>query len=112
MGVLRDTLPDRETPAPVARRQGAPNRGVRAPPNGGPSRVAPAPGAPGSHRQSRGRDHVAVSAFQAEVRAAILGIPPGGVLTYGEIALVAGHPGAARAVGRALAQSSGLPWWR
>ncbi|NNM96567.1 MAG: cysteine methyltransferase [Candidatus Dormibacteraeota bacterium] len=53
-----------------------------------------------------------MSAFQADVRVAVLGIPLGGVLTYGEVALVAGHPGAARAVGRALAQSSGLPWWR
>lgn len=55
---------------------------------------------------------MSVSAFQADVRVAVLGIPLGGVLTYGEVALVAGHPGAARAVGRVLARSSGLPWWR
>ena len=34
-------------------------------------------------------------------------------MTYGEIALEAGFPGAARAVGTLLARSEGtLPWWR
>ncbi len=37
---------------------------------------------------------------------------PGDLLTYAEVAAEAGHPGAARAVGRALAASAGLPWWR
>lgn len=38
---------------------------------------------------------------------------PGDVVTYGEVAAEAGHPGAARAVGRVLASSGGeLPWWR
>ncbi|MGB6771020.1 MAG: MGMT family protein [Candidatus Dormiibacterota bacterium] len=37
---------------------------------------------------------------------------PGDVLTYGELARLTGHPGAARAVGRVMSQSSGLPWWR
>jgi methylated-DNA-protein-cysteine methyltransferase-like protein len=37
---------------------------------------------------------------------------PGEVLTYGEVAKLAGYAGAARAVGRVLAQSEGLPWWR
>jgi methylated-DNA-protein-cysteine methyltransferase-like protein len=37
---------------------------------------------------------------------------PGEVLTYGEVATLAGHPGAARAVGNVLAHSQGLPWWR
>ena len=33
--------------------------------------------------------------------------------TYGEVALEAGYPGAARAVGALLAGSGGtLPWWR
>ena len=40
-------------------------------------------------------------------------IPPGTVLSYGEVALEAGFPGAARAVGSLLAGSDGaLPWWR
>jgi methylated-DNA-protein-cysteine methyltransferase-like protein len=35
------------------------------------------------------------------------------VVTYGEVAAEAGHPGAARAVGHLLARSDGtLPWWR
>lgn len=37
---------------------------------------------------------------------------PGEVLSYGEVATLAGYVGAARAVGRVLAQSEGLPWWR
>lgn len=37
---------------------------------------------------------------------------PGDVLTYGDVADSAGFPGAARAVGRALGASDGLPWWR
>ncbi len=45
--------------------------------------------------------------------AVIRGIPAGEVMTYGEVALEAGHPGAARAVGHLLARSNGtLPWWR
>ena len=43
----------------------------------------------------------------------IKSIPPGTVLSYGEVALEAGFPGAARAVGSLLAGSDGaLPWWR
>ena len=43
----------------------------------------------------------------------ILAIPEGEVMTYGEVAAEAGHPGAARAVGHLLAGSDGeLPWWR
>ena len=40
-------------------------------------------------------------------------MPAGTVSTYGEVALEAGYPGAARAVGALLAGSGGsLPWWR
>jgi methylated-DNA-protein-cysteine methyltransferase-like protein len=39
-------------------------------------------------------------------------LPPGAVVTYGEVAEEAGHPGAARAVGNLLARGEGLPWWR
>jgi methylated-DNA-protein-cysteine methyltransferase related protein len=45
----------------------------------------------------------------------VASIPPGQVLTYGEVAMEAGRPGAARAVGRAVAASdpdASLPWWR
>ncbi len=40
------------------------------------------------------------------------GTGPGDVLTYGQLARMAGRPGAARAVGRIMAESHGLPWWR
>ncbi len=36
----------------------------------------------------------------------------GEVVSYKEVALRAGYPGAARAVGNVLAASVGLPWWR
>ena len=43
----------------------------------------------------------------------LAGLGPGEVVTYGEVAEEAGHPGAARAVGRLLAQGNeGVPWWR
>ena len=41
------------------------------------------------------------------------GLRPGDVVTYGEVALEAGRPGAARSVGTILAESGGqYPWWR
>jgi methylated-DNA-protein-cysteine methyltransferase-like protein len=42
----------------------------------------------------------------------LLRLRPGDVVTYGEVAEEAGHPGAARAVGNVVASSEGLPWWR
>lgn len=50
--------------------------------------------------------------FETRVRAVLLGVRPGEVVTYGEVAAEAGHPGAARAVGNLLARGDGLPWWR
>lgn len=41
--------------------------------------------------------------FQREVWAALVTIPPGRTMSYGELALQLGRPGAARAVGRANA---------
>jgi methylated-DNA-protein-cysteine methyltransferase-like protein len=46
------------------------------------------------------------------VRAVLLRLRPGEVVTYGEVAEEAGHPGAARAVGNVIASSEDLPWWR
>jgi len=37
---------------------------------------------------------------------------PGEVIAYGEVAVEAGYPGAARAVGNVLRRTPGLPWWR
>jgi methylated-DNA-protein-cysteine methyltransferase-like protein len=53
-----------------------------------------------------------MSEFERRVRAALDRLEPGDLATYGEIAEEAGFPGAARAVGRILATSDGLPWWR
>jgi methylated-DNA-protein-cysteine methyltransferase-like protein len=51
--------------------------------------------------------------FEDEVRKVLERLAPGTVMTYGEVALEAGRPGAARAVGNILARSDGeLPWWR
>lgn len=51
--------------------------------------------------------------FVTVVHRVIRSIPAGDVMSYGEVALEAGRPGAARAVGRVLATSDGsLPWWR
>ncbi|HEV3266727.1 MAG TPA: MGMT family protein [Acidimicrobiales bacterium] len=56
--------------------------------------------------------------FIEVVTGVIAAIPSGEVMTYGEIALEAGYPGAARAVGHLLAGGGGgengaeLPWWR
>jgi methylated-DNA-protein-cysteine methyltransferase-like protein len=53
--------------------------------------------------------------FIEAATAVIAAIPKGEVMTYGEIALEAGYPGAARAVGHLLAGGGGdseLPWWR
>jgi methylated-DNA-protein-cysteine methyltransferase-like protein len=48
----------------------------------------------------------------ARIRAVVRRIPRGKVATYGDIAYVAGHPGAARQVVWALHSSSDLPWHR
>ena len=51
--------------------------------------------------------------LEAAVAAVLNGLEPGDVVTYGEVALEAGYPGRARAVGRILSTSGGAyPWWR
>jgi methylated-DNA-protein-cysteine methyltransferase-like protein len=50
--------------------------------------------------------------FESAVVAAIRRLRRGEVASYGEVAEDAGFPGAARAVGRILATTEGLPWWR
>jgi methylated-DNA-protein-cysteine methyltransferase-like protein len=50
--------------------------------------------------------------FRASAAAVIAALRPGEVASYGEVAVRAGYPGAARAVGSLLASSDGLPWWR
>jgi methylated-DNA-protein-cysteine methyltransferase related protein len=53
-----------------------------------------------------------MTTFQARVVAVVLGLGPGDVLTYAEVAQEAGHPGAGQAVANVLRRVEGLPWWR
>lgn len=50
-------------------------------------------------------DALGVSAFHREVYRALLDVPPGCTVSYGELARMAGRPGAARAVGSAMARN-------
>lgn len=59
-----------------------------------------------------GRSPGTDSALRLAISRVIAAIPEGTVVSYGEVAVRAGHPGAARAAGRVLATSRGLPWWR
>ena len=48
--------------------------------------------------------------FAAAVRMVVDALPSGSVASYGQVAVRAGYPGAARAVGSAL--TADMPWWR
>jgi methylated-DNA-protein-cysteine methyltransferase-like protein len=51
--------------------------------------------------------------FEQAVVDVLASLQPGEVVTYGEVAELAGYPGRARAVGRLLAQTvKEVPWWR
>lgn len=51
--------------------------------------------------------------FEDAVRSVLLGLRPGEVLTYGEVAAEAGYPNAARAVGNYLRRTDDeVPWHR
>lgn len=51
--------------------------------------------------------------FEDSVLEVLGGLAPGDVVTYGEVAAEAGHPGAARAVGTLLRTTTeDVPWWR
>jgi O-6-methylguanine DNA methyltransferase len=56
----------------------------------------------------------AADRFARRVLAVVTRIPPGRVCTYGEVAAMAGAPGAARAAGNVLAQARlpGVPYHR
>lgn len=55
-----------------------------------------------------------MTAFARRVLSIVGRVPPGQVLTYGDVARLAGRPGAARAVGNILrtADAPGLPYHR
>jgi methylated-DNA-protein-cysteine methyltransferase-like protein len=61
---------------------------------------------------SRGRRRRRPGSFAAAVAAVVSGLSRGQVASYGDVAVRAGYPGAARAVGNVLASRLGLPWWR
>ena len=52
--------------------------------------------------------------FRTRVVHVVADLEAGEVVTYGEVAALAGRPGAARAVGALLAANAdpALPWWR
>ena len=56
-----------------------------------------------------------MSDFTIRVHDAVRSVPSGRVASYGAIAELAGHPGAARAAGtvlRSLPEDTDVPWWR
>ena len=68
----------------------------------------PAPLPPGGHPDPPDE----LTPFQAAVVAVVSSLEPGELLTYGEVAREAGHPGSAQAVANVLRRVPGLPWWR
>ncbi len=50
--------------------------------------------------------------FQQRVVDVVSGLLPGDLVTYTDVALEAGHPGAGQAVANVLRRVPGLPWWR
>ena len=54
-----------------------------------------------------------MSQFEESVLEVLRSLKPGEVVTYGEVAELAGYPGRARGVGRILRVThEQLPWWR
>lgn len=66
------------------------------------------PPPPGAHPEPPDR----LTSFQQHVVEVVAGLAAGEVLTYAEVAMEAGHPGAAQAVANVLRRVPGLPWWR
>ncbi|MFP5309531.1 MAG: MGMT family protein [Actinomycetes bacterium] len=84
---------------------GGPGAGGR---GGGGVRGDGWPAPPGGWLQPPAR----LTPFQEAVVAVVRALPAGEVVTYAEVALEAGHPGAAQAVANVLRRVPGLPWWR
>ncbi len=65
-----------------------------------------------------GSDHNGSESFYDQVYDLVRRVPPGSIVTYGQIAVLLGSPAAARAVGYALSylpsseHSADVPWWR
>ncbi len=56
-------------------------------------------------------DHVPTE-FQRAVVDALRQLPPGELVTYGELAEEIGRPGAGQAVANVLRRAPDVPWWR
>jgi methylated-DNA-protein-cysteine methyltransferase-like protein len=55
----------------------------------------------------------ALTPLSREIIAVVAMLAPGEVVSYGDVAHDAGHPGASRAVGAVLAATGlDVPWWR
>ncbi len=63
-------------------------------------------------RAENGLRCAAMTPVQRRVARVVRRIPPGTTISYGEVALRAGKPGAARAVVSALHALDRVPWWR
>lgn len=50
--------------------------------------------------------------FQQRVVDVVSGLRLGDLVTYADVAVEAGHPGAGQAVANVLRRVPGLPWWR
>jgi methylated-DNA-protein-cysteine methyltransferase-like protein len=60
-----------------------------------------------------GVDRTEWTDFERDVAGVLDALRPGDVVTYGDVATEAGHPGAHRAVGSFLSRSDdSFPWWR
>ncbi len=55
---------------------------------------------------------MAKTQWDVAVESVVRRIPRGGWLSYGEVAALAGRPGGAKAVVRALNRLERIPWWR
>lgn len=70
-----------------------------------------------SHVENAAENVSSTAAFRSKVLEQVAAIPAGRVMTYGEVALLAGRPGAARQVGGVLLglnerEAETLPWHR
>ena len=63
-------------------------------------------------RRTRPASRVAGTSPLARLRAVLIRVPKGKVVTYGQVAELAGLPGRARLTVRALQGAAGLPWHR
>ena len=81
------------------------------PPSSDDPTGADAPRPPGGRPDATGADEP-LTEFQRAVVEVVRSLAPGEVITYGEVAVEAGRPGAAQAVGNVLRRVDGLAWWR